>query len=74
MALTLEQHQNLQPAILAVQRLALQFAELGEIRVAKDPLAAATKASRLRPAKEAPAAPESAPVAPVKNIAKEKAA
>lgn len=63
MALTLDQYNELQPHVLTVQRLALRFAELGETKVAKDLLAAATKASRLRPTKEASAPAQPAPAA-----------
>ena len=64
MALTLEQYTAIQPRILETQRLALFFAECGETKVARDLLAAATKASRLRPTKETPA---EVPAAPAKT-------
>lgn len=72
MALTLDQFNELQPHVLTVQRLALRFVELGETKVAKDLLAAATKASRLRPTKETPVAEQPAPA--VAKPTKEKAA
>ena len=53
MPLTLEQYNALQPRVLEVQRLALYFAELGEQRVSRDLLAAATRASKIRPTKAA---------------------
>lgn len=74
MALTLQEFKEHQSNAVALQRLALWYAERGEDRVSKDILAAASRASKVRPTKEAPAAPESAPVAPVKTTAKEKAA
>lgn len=71
MALTLEQFKEHQANAVALQRLALWYAERGEDRVSRDILAAANRASKIRPMKEAPAAPQAAPV---KAIAKEKAA
>ena len=75
MALTLDQYNELQPYVLTLQRLALRYAELGELKIAKDLLTASVKASRLRPTKETPAA-DPAPAAPVAAVkpAKEKTA
>lgn len=51
MAITLEQHTKLQPRIIEVQRLALEFAELGEMKVSRLLLQAGMTAARLKPTK-----------------------
>ena len=56
--MNMEQWTALQPRILDAQRLALVFGELGEMKVARKLLEAATMASRLKPAVQP--APEAA--------------
>lgn len=56
MAITIEQHTKLQPRIVEVQRLALEFAELGESKVSQQLLQAAVRASRIKPT-QPPATP-----------------
>lgn len=51
MAITIEQHTKLQPRIVEVQRLALEFAELGEMKVSRLLLQAGMTAARLKPTK-----------------------
>jgi hypothetical protein len=51
MAITLEQHTKLQPRIVEVQRLALEFAELGEMKVSRLLLQAGMTAARIKPTK-----------------------
>lgn len=58
--MTLEQWTALQPRILDAQRLALRFGELGEMKVARKLLEAATMASRIKPAKDAASEPPKA--------------
>lgn len=60
MSITIEQHAKLQPRIVEVQRLALEFAELGESKVSQQLLQAAVRASRIKPAQLASAAPAKA--------------
>lgn len=51
--MNLEQWTALQPRILDAQRLALTFGELGQMKIARLLLQAATMASRIKPTKPA---------------------
>lgn len=50
--MNLEQWKRLQPRVVEVQRLALEFAELGESKVSQQLLQAAVRASRIKPQEE----------------------
>lgn len=60
MGISLEQHTKLQPRIVEVQRLALEFAELGESKVSQQLLQAAVRASRIKPTQPVAAVPAKA--------------
>jgi hypothetical protein len=51
--MNLEQHARLQPRIVEVQRLALEFVELGESKVSYLLMQAGIRASRIKPSKPA---------------------
>ena len=52
MALTLQQHAELQPRILDMQRLTLSFAEIGESKISSLLMQATVRAQRIKPTKE----------------------
>lgn len=66
MALTLQQHAELQPRILDMQRLALSFAEIGESKISSLLMQATVRAQRIKPTKETtePATPAKARKSP----------